>query len=223
MANEIKTLKIKDVLIEEELYPRMQPDFVTIARYINALKSGAKFPAITVALLKGKYYLVDGRHRMESSKAVKRDEIEAEILKGLTKKEIFLESVLRNISHGRQFSTQEVVKVIITLQDWDLSTKEISEIIRIPANQIQPFVAKRITRITGTGERIPLKASLRHFKDIDVDLDFMKNQHGLSPARTQEKLVDNLILLLKKGLINRGNKKVAKKLQKLYKLLGAFI
>jgi hypothetical protein len=52
---ETQIIKINDIVIDEELYPRIHWDFVTKAKYYNALRSGnAKFPPIAVALFEGK-------------------------------------------------------------------------------------------------------------------------------------------------------------------------
>lgn len=223
MKTQLKVLPIKDIKIDEKTYPRLHTDFVTISRYINSMKSGSEFPPIVVARFKNKYYLVDGRHRIESNKALKQKHIQTEVLTGLDEKQIYIEAVKRNISHGRQFSTQEVVDICINLEDWNMSQEAISEIVRIPATQITPFVAKRSTRITETEETIALKSSLRHFVDTDVNGSFEEKQRLLTPSRNQETLITNLILLIENDWVNRDNKTVAKKLNKLYKLLSTYV
>jgi hypothetical protein len=186
------------------------------------LKSGAEFPPVKVAIYKGEHILMDGRHRIESKKAVKERYIQAEIHKGLTKKQIYLEAVKNNIVHGRQFSTQEVVGICITLEKWNMSQEQISEIVRIPTDQIKPFVAKRSVSIFGEGD-VALKGSLRHLAGETTDMTLKEKQKLLTPARNQVTLINNMIILLKNDWINRDDKEIAKKLEKLYKLLSAFI
>ncbi len=58
-------LRIEQVKVDKELYPRANVDFVTCARYLNALKSGEQFPPITVAKLGEEYNLRIGKpHHM---------------------------------------------------------------------------------------------------------------------------------------------------------------
>lgn len=211
-----KILPIKNVVLDKEIYPRNAVDWMTVVRYQKALKSGAKFPPIAVALFEGKYIAVDGFHRITSYKDNKEKHIEAEILEGLTKKEIFMESVRRNIGHGRQFSSQERANIILTLEKWDVSQEAISEIIRIPVDDIKPFVAKRITRVTETQEEIALKSPLKHLTEIN--LDSISEQQPLA-NRTQHQILDSLIVLIKNKWINLDSELVKEKLEKLYNLL----
>lgn len=215
-----KLLKIEQVKIDKETYPRISTDFVTSARYYNALRSGAQFPPITVAKLGKFYFLVDGAHRLKANKDNKQTHIQVEVLTKLkNKKQIYIEAVKRNISHGRQFSTQEVTKICITLEDWKMSQKAISEIVRIPAKSIKPFVAKRMVRITETMEEIPLKAPLQNLAGLEVSEEF---DQGKIANRNQVAILENLITLLENNWIDMTSELVVEKLQKVHELLKEY-
>lgn len=160
MKTEQKLLKLSEVKIDENLYPRMSANHFIVSRYFNAMKAGAKFPPIVVAQTDRGNVLIDGRHRLEASRGCKETHIQAEVKIGMTDREIYLEAVKTNMVHGKQFSTQEVTQIAVTLKDMDMSLNEISEIIRIPADKLNEFVASRITRITETGKDVALKKSL---------------------------------------------------------------
>lgn len=220
-----KILKLEEVLFDKETYPRQNPDFVTVARYINAMKAGAKFPAITVALLNKKYYLVDGLHRLKATKAIKESHIEAEVINVKDKREIYVEAVKKNIIHGHQFSTFEVVNITITLEKWNMSKSQISEIVRIPSEKLSGFVAKRAIRVTGSTEdgQSALRKTLNHLAGTEQAVDFDANTSSVKGGATQKELLDNLITLLENGWIDTQNEEVAERLIKLYKLLGNFM
>ena len=214
-----KIIPLNKIILDKDLYPRNDVDWMTVVRYLKAKQSGAKFPPIAVALFEGKYLAMDGFHRVDAFKKDKEKYIEAEVVEGLTKEEIFIESVKRNIGHGRQFSSQERATIILTLENWDLSLKAISEIIRIPVDEIKPFVAKRITRITETQEEIALKSPLKHLTEIS--LDDISAQQPLA-NRTQSQILDSLIVLVKNKWINLDSELIKEKLQKLYELLKLY-
>lgn len=218
---ETKILKLSQIRFDEKLYPRTHTDYVTVARYIKALKSKSVFPPIAVAKLGWRYILVDGKHRLEAHKSVKETHIEAEILQGLTKEEIYKEAVKRNISHGRQFSTQEVTKIILTLKDFELSEKEISKIVLIPAREINPFIAKRMTRISETQELMPLKAPLSNLAGVDMNLKDIGKQDVFS-SKSQTQILDSVIALLKNKWIDDRSDLVMRKLKSIYKLLTPY-
>lgn len=217
----LKLLRIGSIKVDKEIYPRMHTDFVTIARYINALKSGAVFPPITVAKLGKEYFLIDGMHRIEANKANKQTHIQAEILDLPDKKQIYLEAVKRNISHGKQFTTQEVTQIMITLEDWNLSEQQISEIIRIPATSIKPFIASRMTRITETQEQIALKNPLRHLAGGFMSQDMEEEQKDMR-GTSQVDLFDDMISLFENDWIDKENPLIQSRIRKLIKLLDVF-
>ena len=215
--NETKLLSIKEIKLDKATYPRTHIDWVTRARYLKAMNNGDKFPMVTVAKLGRTYYLVDGAHRLECYRALKTKHTQVEILKGFkNKQEVFIEAVKRNISHGRQFSTQEVTQICITLKDWNLSYKMISEIVRMPAKEISPFVARRMTRITETQTDIALKSQLKNWAGIE--LSETPNQAGFH-GTSQINLLNTVIILLKDDLIDSKDKQVMAKLKSIYKLL----
>lgn len=211
-----KVLKISQIKFDKESYPRINVDWVTCARYYNALKSGAVFPAITVARYKADYILVDGAHRLKAHKDCKETHINTEVLIGLTKEQIFEEAVKRNSVHGRQFSTQEVAKICITLEAWGKSQEAISELVHIPVESLRKFVAERSTRINETQEEVALKSPLKHLEGIS--LEELKSQ-GPLVNRTQIGILDSLIVLLENHWLNTSSILIMAKLERVKKLL----
>jgi len=218
---ETKIIEIKKAICDKEMYPRNLVDWVTSYRYAKAMQSGAKFPPITVASsMFGKLLVIDGFHRLEAYKQNKETHIEVEVLKGLNKKEIFIESVKRNIGHGRQFNSQERTRIILTLEKWKMSQEIISEIIRIPTDDIQPFVSKRITRITETQEEIPLKSIIRNLSKTDVNEE---PEQDYFAGRHQLQILNTLIILLENKYIDTNSQIINEKLNQIHKLLEDYI
>lgn len=144
MKEKTKILKIEEVVTNQKLYPRIESNQETSQRYADAMSCGAEFPKIVVAEKDGKYILVDGKHRLNAFEINRVKIIEAEVLYGLSDKEIFIESVKRNINHGIPFSEQDINEIKITLEDFNLGIEEVSSIVRIPIDKLSSFVAKEI-------------------------------------------------------------------------------
>ncbi len=126
------------------MYPRIDYGWQTAYDYAESMKTGAKFPPITVNKYAGKYYLIDGKHRLGAYELYDEEYVEAEILRDLSEKEIYIESVKRNISHGQPFVEEDIDKIKIALEDFKLSYEEISEIIRVPTEEMKPVIATKI-------------------------------------------------------------------------------
>ncbi len=213
-------LKISQIKRRDDLYPRNQTNYITTLRYSSALQTGAVFPPITVAKVKRTYILIDGAHRIDANRMNKEPYIEAEILENLSEKEMFIEAVRRNSEHGLQYSAQEVAKMVLKLRELKVSKNKISELVRIPNDRLKAFMAKRMVRIIGDrggdkGVDI-LKSELKHLAGTTQGKLDQKKFIGMG----QVQIINDLINLIERDLIDWDNKSVARKLKKLYTLLS---
>lgn len=219
MKTKTKLLGLKQIEIDKEVYPRISVDWVTSARYYNALKSGADFPPIVVAKLDHRYLLVDGAHRLQAFKNNKEEHIQAEVLEGLDKPEIYKMAVKLNSQHGRQFSSQEVTQIISKLEELGVDEGIISELVGIPTDKLKPFVAKRITRVTETQDLIALKAPFRHLAGIEQEAEPEMDRFN---AKSQIQVLDMAISLIENDYLNRTSEVTMEKLKKLKTLLDGY-
>lgn len=152
-----------------------------------------------------------------------------EVIEMSDKKEIYLEAVKRNMGHGKQFSTQEVVNITITLKDWKLSKQQIAEIVRIPASSLTSFVAKRMVRIAGDGmegetKDIGLKANLSHMSGSIQNVEFATEQTAFKDSsRTQSVMIDSFISMIENGWLNVKDIETMTKIKRLHLLLGRLL
>ena len=215
---EEKLLKIKQIKIDESIYPRNKWGWQTSYDYAESMKTGAQFPAILVGLANSQYYLIDGRHRLEALKMNKKDHVQAEILRGLSKKEMFVEAIKRNIQHGRQLSMQDKIKVAARLKDLNFTPAKISELVQIPSGKLKQFIAERVTN-TLNGDRVILKAPVKNMGDKSVSDDFDNIQDSIS-SHSQGSILDQVITILENELLDFKNKAVKRKLNRLAYLVN---
>ena len=237
MGRTIKSkVKISEVFFDEELYPRAQYDWHTGYVYSQSMQAGAVFPPIVLALNNGKKYLVDGKHRLEAYKTNKINEVEAIIHTGWDKKRIYLEAVKANIAHGRGLSPYEKRKIALKLIEMKLSQSDISHLIQVPQDKLDNFIAQRlINTITGeeiTGENTEkiskeigqaiLKSGIKHFAGQTFEpQEFQLVSRIQEPfsAGSQEKLLEELMDMLKNNLLDRKNPRIKQLLQEIKKLI----
>jgi len=231
----LKIVKVKSVITDEKYYPRDGWNFQTAYTYAQAMRAGAKFPPIVVAMIEDKYLLVDGKHRIEAKKILKQDSIEAEIVYGWTKKQVFEEAVRRNVTHGKALSIHERRQVGLRLRNWQYPPNKISELIQVPMDKLTQFIEQRLTN-TITGQTI---AGVKVNKKVDYPLasqvilkSGIKNavsstltkaeidevQQGMY-AGSQRSLLSQLIKIVKHGLLDK-DKKTLKLIVELKELLN---
>ena len=209
-----KTLNVKEIFIDEELYPRNGMDWQTSYSYQQSMKSGAKFPPIVVAYLDGKYFLVDGAHRLKAYKGNKVMNVLVEVIRVRDKKELFVQAIKRNITHGAQLSIQEKLTCAKKLLEMKVNMDNVTSIICIPKDQLKNLFERRITN-TITGGEIVLKKGVEHLAGRIVEEQEVSKTSGDSQAQ----LIDRLIYLIKNKLLNTKNKKIKNKLLTLKKLI----
>jgi hypothetical protein len=210
-------IKIEQVGFDEELYPRTRYDWFTANDYKNSMMTGAVFPPIEVALLNGKFYLIDGRHRIEAKKLLKEEHIQAIVHTNLSIKKIFEKAIELNIIHGRPLSFQDKIMVIDKLEKLNFTMNDIVRLIGMPQNKIEQFKIERITN-TISGETIILKATTKNFAGQDVPNDFNEHQDIYS-TRGQLSLLRQTISLFQDGMVDFNNKEITKEVVKLKSII----
>lgn len=213
-----KIIKIDKIKVDKTVYPRVDSDWVTKAKYHNALLSGAKFPPITIAKFGSKNILVDGLHRLLAYQSTKQTHVECEVLEGLTMNKIYEEAVKRNLTHGRPFSTHEVVMIAVRLQDLGYSPAKVSELVNIPVDKITNFILKRTTLPNEDNERFALKSQLKNLAGTSQDGEPDQN---IFTGRTQVNLLDSLISLIENNWLDLNSEMIMEKLIKLAGLINS--
>jgi hypothetical protein len=217
---ENQILKAKQILIDEKIYPRNSVNDLLVYKYTQAMKAGAKFPPITVALYRNKYYLLDGRHRLNAKMKCGEKYVQAEIISNLTKEQMYVEAVRRNMCHGQMLNSNEVTRAITRMREMKISRDEISKIINMPVANIEPFVAKRITN-TATGKIVFLKKGVTNMHGSMISDETATDINGLS-GLSQKELFADAVTIVKNGLLQTTNSQVMKPVKELYSLLDNF-
>lgn len=229
-------VSLEQVHFDEELYPRATFDWRTSYIYSQSMTSGAVFPPIVLAELDGVYFLVDGKHRCEAHKSLKKSTIEAIVHTGWDKKKIFQEAIKLNVTHGRSLSPYEKRRVALKLREMELTDKEISTLIQVPQDKLESFIASRLVN-TLTGEVIDSEANEQQLKEMgrailkssakhlagsimsEQKLEELEFSQKLFYGTSQTSLLNHLIRLVEDDLLDRSNPKVTQLVKKLKQIL----
>ena len=207
----LRTIRIKNIAEDDEIYPRSTYDWVTAYKYSENLKQGAKFPPICVNEMgKDKYLLIDGKHRLEANKTCKNEYAVVEVIRLKDKKEMFLEAVRRNLHHGLKLSTDSLRQIVVKLEDFGYNKNEIAKLVMIPATKLNKFVGDRLINTT-TGRTIVApqiqhivgEPKYQNMSGAQIE-DF---QDKFTSGSTQEQLLREILLLVKSDTIDRKNAK----------------
>lgn len=129
-------IKIDEIKLIKELYPRFEADNYTVNQYRQSIEM---LPPILVAR---NNVLVDGYHRLLAHKLEGYKEISAEVFDSENEKEIWLEAIKRNSTHGRQLSIEEKTALAPKLYKLGISTKDIMDFLAVGKRVVYNWTEK---------------------------------------------------------------------------------
>lgn len=131
-------LPIRQIKVDEKLYPRKTVDKGTVKEYVESMKRGDVFPPIDVALYKGKYYLIDGRHRLEANEERGEKYVQAEIRKNIPDFDsMFLAAIRANLNHGLRLKEVDKLKIAQQLKDMKYDVEDISRMVGLSVEKFE--------------------------------------------------------------------------------------
>lgn len=176
----MKTIKIKDIVIDAGTQQREKINDEIVAEYSEAMKCGDQFPAVTVFFNSVEYYLADGFHRYFACKSADIEEIPAEIHEG-TKRDAILYSFSANGTHGiRRTNSDKRKSVMGMLNDeiWtDWSNREIAKHVGVSPGFVDKLRHELNSRVPTVGSPVVKPAPV-----LEEENEIIENQ----PEETEE-------------------------------------
>lgn len=215
-------LKISEIKINEKIYPREKLNKGIVHEYVRDMKKGDKFPPIYAALFNKKYYLVDGRHRLEAKEILGEKHIEAEVKTNFPDmSDIFLASVRANIRHGLRLTERDRLKIAYQLKDMKYDVADISKLIGISVRkldtQIQYQLSQLVFKQKMKDKEYPEKLTFKERPNVQIESIVDEKEVIATMEENREELQ---IIYLKEIYNYLKGQKFSVKNQKIKKLLN---
>jgi hypothetical protein len=130
----IKKVKIDDLIRDLRLYPRQDVDYATVGRFMDAMRSGAKFPPIKVCETTGR--IIDGFHRYSAYQQLGIKEVDAIGAAPKGDAQFFLMAVEANNAHGIGYSPADQYKIVKMAMSLGLEREQISLAVALPIQKV---------------------------------------------------------------------------------------
>jgi hypothetical protein len=144
-------LKPDEIIVDETVYPRNQPSWLTVYQYAEALEAGAVFPPLVVGKRHDLYVLLDGRHRLLAHQKRQTKIIEVQVSK-VPPAGFFAEAVRLNVQNGRPLAPHERVHAAKILRDQGYEDAKISKLLWIPIGTLRRLLIDRVDTVTVDGQ-----------------------------------------------------------------------
>jgi ParB-like chromosome segregation protein Spo0J len=182
-------IKIADIIIKEECYPRDQVNEDKILEYAENID---RLPPITINKDK---FLIDGRHRIESHNKKDFKEIDF-ITEDIPKNKILERAIELNAKHGLQLSYREKQRLAIQLFEVN-NGKHLAEILSVSTDCINKWVrAKREFLQDEIAESVLSDYLTTEMTQKEI-LD-KHNKHDTMITELKEKILKEIKLLISK-------------------------
>jgi len=107
-------MRLDDLTLDKDVQQRTRININTVKSYIEAMEEKLEFPPVTVFSDGEKNWVADGFHRVFAARALKLEELEADVRQG-SKRDAILHSVGSNDSHGLPRTNEDKRKAVTTM------------------------------------------------------------------------------------------------------------
>lgn len=209
-----KKMKIADLVLDFDLYPRPTVDTTHVNSLFQALESGAEFPPI-VACAKT-HRVVDGFHRVKCYKRAEVDECLVLLKTYASDAELLADAIRANAAHGRRLTPFDRSRCLLLAERYGLSDDDVADALQLSVDRIREL---RVSTFASCGkEPIALKRTIKFMagkKLTTRQCDANRKLGGMNAAF----YVNQIIELLESGLIDHSNDVLMARLAKLRTLL----
>lgn len=207
----LRRVKLSEIAVDETLHPRNGTSWMTVYRYMQAMRTGSVFPPVVCGRDAGGLVLLDGRHRLEAHRRLKRPTI-AVLVSRVPRERFFAEAVRLNVANGQPLAVQELIHCAHRLRELKHTDAEIAAIVAMPVADLRRLMAERLVTRPSSGPVFVRKASA----PTATTTDAQANLPGLSPAR----LLAATVRLFERNLIDWGDTAVVALVERLRLLLA---
>ena len=215
-------MKIGELVFDFDLYPRSDIDTHNIAYMSQAEDAGVEFPPVVID--KKSKRIVDGFHRVKMYRQKYDDNYKIEVIKKTygSEKEILLDAIRLNASHGKMLSRHDRVRCILQSEKFKLKIDEVASALSMTVEKINQLKTERVgeLKVGRTIRSIPLKRTIRHMSGKRLTKRQSEVNECIS-GMDQKFYVNQLVMLVESDLLNRNDEILLQRLRVLWQQLGA--
>lgn len=209
-------MKVSELLLDYDLYPRERIEPFNVTQMFEALKSGRELPPVVIDRKSRR--VVDGFHRVRAyQKLYGLDaEIPVKLKDYKDDAQMFADAVRLNANHGRQLSTYDRARCIARAESLKLEPEVISSMLNMTLERITEMKAERFA--TYKMEPRILKRTTAHLAGRELTDD--EAEYNIKAGGMHQTFyINQVIAMLEMDTANWESQKVVNALKKLYDLL----
>jgi hypothetical protein len=218
MTDKVVKVKLSSLIKDYNLYPRAEIQSVHVGEILEAMKAGVEMPMIVVDAKTSR--IVDGWHRVSAyEKLYDNPDAEIKVIKRTypSEKEVWLDAMRLNASHGARLSAWDKARCIAKSNDLGIDEDEIAAALNITREKIDEIVKIKFGT-SPDNESVPLKQTTHHMSGHNMT----KKQvayNNTAGGMHQLFYVNQVITMIESGSVDWDNENLVAGLAKLGKLI----
>lgn len=216
----MRKVKAASLVLDFDLYPRNNVDSHNVRCILDAMKAGVKMPAVLID--KKSRRVADGFHRV---RAVLLDDPEGEIeiieKDYKNDQELFLDAMRYNAAHGARLDPCDRNHCVIIAARLSIAIALVAGALHMPVEKLGNLQTHR-TATVASGLSVPLKRTLLHMNGKKLTKAQSDCNDKLS-GMNQSFYVNQVIMLIENGLLDKEDEKLMERLERLDELLDTVL
>ena len=150
----IKEIPIEYIETDEKIVSiRNAQSEEAIGRYMEKYESGTSKPISVKEIDRQHYILIDGHHRIEAIKRLKKRKIDAEII-DIFSKELYSKAVEKNVEHGVSLTNEEEENILINLFEEGKTQEQIAKVFHVGRTAIAMRIKRNPKLVKSMSDKI---------------------------------------------------------------------
>lgn len=215
-----RTLKLSEIVLDYNLYPRTQVDSTNVARITSARQAGEDVPPPIVDD-KG-LRVVDGFHRVTSWRQTLEPDAEVlvEVRSYKSDADLFIDAVSMNARHGKPLSPFDRARCALRMRKFRVGIAKMAQALGVRPETLKAVAEKRVALREDGSETIVKRVIA--YKAGTTLTPAQEVVNARLSGRSTSALVGDLIGLIETDLIDVSDSTVIERLHRLGELLDAW-
>jgi hypothetical protein len=215
-----QTIKLSAVILDFNLYPRVDVDSQHVSYLKQAFEAGTSLPPLLIDAKSKR--VIDGFHRVKMYRSIDEDMSVEVVLKSYSNEsDMLLDSMRHNAGHGRMLTRYDRTHCILLAEKLKVPDDELASALNMTVARLGELRVDRIgtLKVGQSTSTIPLKRTIRHMRGKRLNQRQEEAQHKLS-GMNQAFYVNQVILLIESHLLDYTDENLIERLKHLAKLLS---
>lgn len=216
----MQLVKAASLVLDFDLYPRMQVDSHHVGEMCEAERAGVEFPPV-IADRKSRR-IIDGFHRVKKQLHVHGEDAEiACVFKTYKNEQDMLCDAMRyNFSHGRCLTSYDKAHCVLLAEKFKIADDKVAACLGLTADRVQELRVSKTAQVRedGVKARVPIKRTIGHMRGKTLTQPQQAANRKLG-GMNQLFYVNQLIMILENDLLDAENEDLMEALKRLKSLL----